>query len=194
MPGCDPAAFTIRTVPERFAATGDPGDGIDEAVGSLEPLLALSAEHEAAGFGDAPWPPQFAKQPGEPRRVQPSKRRKDGEPDHAPKGIVPPPAPGKSAGPTGRRRTTKPLVEIARAASQGEALDGLERWKERHPDVVPHLEPADVLVDAMRGRSTTWTRIRVNLEHVLEPQRPAQEPLEVDYDPWDGIEGRPDRT
>src|ERR671935_1260634 len=95
VPGCDPAAFTLRTVPERFAATGDPSDGIDEATGSLEPLLALSAEHEAAGFGDAPWPPQFAKQPGEPRRVQPSKRRKEGEPDRTPKGVVPPPAPGK---------------------------------------------------------------------------------------------------
>ncbi|HJX06861.1 MAG TPA: DNA polymerase domain-containing protein, partial [Actinomycetota bacterium] len=100
---------------------------------------------------------------------------------------VPPPAPGKRSGPTGRRRTTAPLVEIARAAAQQEALDGLERWKARHPEVVPHLEPADVMVDAMRGRSTTWTRIRVNLRNVPPEDRPAQEPLEVDYDPWEGM-------
>src|SRR5437667_346414 len=122
----------------------------------------------AAGIGDAPWPPQYAKQPGEPRRVQPSKRRKDIT-DHGPpppEGVVPPPAPGKSVGPTGRRRTRMPLIEIARAATKAEALEGLERWKAKHPDVVPHLEPADVMVDSMRGRSTTWTRIRVNLRHV----------------------------
>jgi bifunctional non-homologous end joining protein LigD len=80
-----------------------------------------------------------------------------------------------------------PLIEIARAATQDEALAGLERWKERHRDVVGYLEPADVLVDAMRGRSTTWTRIRLNLRHVPEEQRPVQEALEVDYDPWEGI-------
>jgi bifunctional non-homologous end joining protein LigD len=102
-------------------------------------------------------------------------------------GIVPPPAPGKRSGPTGRRRSTMPLVEIARAATQQEALDGLERWKERHPDVVPHLEPPDVLVDSMRGRSTTWTRIRVNLRNVPPAIRPEQEPLEVDHDPWEGV-------
>jgi bifunctional non-homologous end joining protein LigD len=106
---------------------------------------------------------------------------------------VPPPAPGKTAGPTGRRRTTKPLIEIARAATQAEAMRGLERWKAKHPDVVPHLAPADVLVDSMRGRSTTWTRIRVNLEHVPEGERPAQEALEVDYDPWEGF-AWPDRS
>jgi bifunctional non-homologous end joining protein LigD len=81
-----------------------------------------------------------------------------------------------------------PLVEIARAETESAALEGLARWKERHPEVVPHLEPADVLVDAMRGRSTTWTRIRVNLQHVPEDERPEQEPLEVDYDPWEGID------
>src|SRR5205814_2244502 len=108
-------------------------------------------------------------------------------------GTVPPPAPGKSAGPTGRRRTTFPLVEIARAATQTEALEGLERWKVRHPAVVARLEPSDVLVDAMRGRNTTWTRIRVNLKNVPEAERPDQEPLEVDYDPWAGWEG-PDRS
>ncbi len=188
VPGCDPAAFTIETVPERFAAIGDPSEGIDEAPGSLEALLELSAEHERAGFGDAPWPPQFPKAPGEPRRVQPSKRRPGGDDAPGRGGIVPPPAPGHSAGPTGRRRTTMPLVEIARAATEAEALEGLGRWKARHPEVAERLEPADVLVDAMRGRSTTWTRIRVNLRHVPEDQRPAQEPLEVDYDPWAGVE------
>ncbi len=189
--GCDPAAFTVRTVPERFASVGDPSEGIDEAVGSLDALLELSAAHEAEGLGDAPWPPHFAKQEGEPPRVQPSKRRKPAE--ASAKGEVPPAAPGKSAGPTGRRRTTKPLIEIARAVTEAEAREGLERWKARHPNVWPHLEPRDVLVDAMRGRSTTWTRIRLNLEHVPEGERPSQEPLEVDYDPWEGYEW-PDRS
>ena len=186
VPGCDPAAFTLATVPDRFARIGDPTEAIDRTVGSVEALLALADEHEAAGLGDAPWPPHFAKQEGEPRRVQPSKRRDR-------KGSVPPPAPGKSVAPTGRRRTTMPLVEIARASSQAEAMDGLARWKARHPNVVPHLEPADVLVDSMRGRNTTWTRIRVNLRNVPEAERPGQEPLEVDYDPWAGYEG-PDRS
>jgi bifunctional non-homologous end joining protein LigD len=187
VPGCEPEAFTIDTVPERFARVGDPADGIDDAVGSLEPLLELSSEHEVAGFGDAPWPPHFAKQDGEPPRVQPSKRRKATR-KAAPEGVVPPPAPGKSAGPTGRRRTTMPLIEIARAATQEEAMGGLERWKARHPGVWPHLDPADVLVDSMRGRSTTWTRIRLNLRNVPEGERPPQEKLEVDYDPWEGKE------
>jgi DNA ligase D-like protein (predicted polymerase) len=185
VPDCDPAAFTIDTVPERFAAIGDPGGGIDGTTGSLDGLLELAAQHEAAGFGDAPWPPQYAKAPGEPTRVQPSKRRTGAAPKG---GIVPPPAPGKSAGPTGRRRTRMPLIEIARAATTEEAMAGLERWKARHPDVWPRLHPADVLVDAMRGRSTTWTRIRLNLIHVPQDERPPQEALEVDYDPWAGIE------
>jgi bifunctional non-homologous end joining protein LigD len=184
VPGCRPDAFTIRTVPERFERDGDPWAGIDHAAGSLEPLLELSAQHEAAGFADAPWPPQYEKQANEPPRVQPSKKR-GGPPTR--EGIVPPPAPGKTAGPTGRRRTSMPLIEIARAATEKEALEGLERWKAKHPGVAPHLELADVMVDSMRGRSTTWTRIRVNLRHVPEDQRPAQGALEVDYDPWEGV-------
>jgi bifunctional non-homologous end joining protein LigD len=183
VPGCDPAAFTLSTVPSRVAEEGDPSAGIDEAVGSLDGLLALAEEHEAAGLGDAPWPPHFAKQEGEPPRVQPSKRRK---------GTVPPPAPGKTAGPTGRRRTTMPLIEIARAATEAEAKEGLERWKRRHRGVWRYLEPADILVDSMRGRSTTWTRIRLNLKKVPEAKRPKQEPLEVDYDPWAGYEWPPE--
>jgi bifunctional non-homologous end joining protein LigD len=87
----------------------------------------------------------------------------------------------------GRRQSTMPLIEIARAKTKGEALEGLERWKARHPAVVQHLEPADILIDGMRGRSSVWYRIRVNLQHVPEAGRPPQEPLEVDYDPWAGI-------
>ena len=184
---CEPEAFTIDTVPDRFSRIGDPWEGIDAAGGSLVPLLELAEQHEAAGFTDAPWPPHFAKQAGEPPRAQPSKRRA-GAP--AREGIVPPPAPGKATGPTGRRRTTLPLIEVARAATEQEAMEGLERWKRRHPDVWPHLAPSDVLVDSMRGASTTWTRIRLNLRAVPEPKRPPQETLEVDYDPWAGR--RPD--
>jgi bifunctional non-homologous end joining protein LigD len=167
VPGCDPAAFTVDTVPERFNRAGDPWEGMDEAVGSLEPLLELAARDEAAGLPDAPWPPHYEKQGGEAPRVQPSKRR----------------SPASSG--TGRRQSSKPLIEVARAETKAEALVGLDRWKERHAEVWPLLEAADVLIDSMRGRSSTWTRIRLNLEHVPERQRPSQEPLEVDYDPWE---------
>ena len=170
VPGVDPAAFTIDTVPARFAKTGDPWEGMDAAVGSLDGLLERADRDEADGLPDAPWPPHYDKQAGEEARVQPSKRRGG----------------GTSAG---RRQPAKPLIEIARAKTKAEATEGLERWKSRHADVWPLLEPADVLVDSMRGRSSTWTRIRVNLEHVPEDQRPAQEPLEVDYDPWAGLSG-----
>jgi len=181
--GCDPAAFTVDTVPERLARVGDPSEGIDQAVGSLEPLLELAEQHEAAGFADAPWPPHYEKQAGEPPRARPSIRRGDAG-EATPEGIVLPPAPGKTSGPTGRRRTTMPLIEVARAATEAEALEGLERWKARHPDVWPLLAPADVLVDGMRGRSSLWYRIRLNLRNVPEAERPPQETLEVDYDPW----------
>ncbi len=182
VPTCDQEAYSIRTVPARFAGIGDPWEGIDEAAGSLEPLLELSAQHEAAGFGDAPWPPHFAKQAGEPPRVQPSKRRAPGA--KPVEGVVPSPAPGKLVGPTGRRRSRMPLIEIARAATQDEAMNGLARWRARHAAAASYLGPADVLVDAMRGRFTSWYRIRVNLRNVPEEERPKQEPLEVDYDPW----------
>jgi bifunctional non-homologous end joining protein LigD len=171
----DPAAFTIDTVPGRYAKVGDPWEGIDEAVGSLDDLLAQADRDEASGLPDAPWPPHYEKQTGEDARVQPSKRRSD-------------------TTSSGRRQSTKPLIEIARAKTKAEAMEGLDRWKSRHPDVWPLLEPPDVLVDSMRGRSSTWTRIRVNLEHVPEDKRPEQEPLEVDYDPWAGFIGeRPPR-
>ena len=183
VPACEPEAFTLATVPARFAAIGDPGAGIDGAPGSLDALLELAARQEAAGLPDAPWPPNYARQPGEAPRVQPSRAR--GRP-----GAVPPAAPGKEVGPTGRRRTEVPLVEIARARTQREAREGLERWKSRHAEVVPHLAPADVLVDAMRGRSSAWYRVRVNLTHVPAALRPSQEPLEVDYDPWAAYRSR----
>jgi bifunctional non-homologous end joining protein LigD len=157
VPECDPAAFTMETLPGRFARIGDPGEGIDAAIGSLDGLLELADRQSAEGAPEVPSP-----------------------------GYVPPPAPGKTVGPTGRRRTSAPLIEIARAATQKEAMDGLERWKVRHAEVWPLLEPNDVLVDSMRGRNTTWTRIRVNLRHVPEKARPGQEELEVDYDPWRG--------
>jgi bifunctional non-homologous end joining protein LigD len=178
VPSCDPSWYTIVTMPARFLAVGDPWEEMDSTAGSLEPLLELAARDEAAGLPDAPWPPHYEKQTGEAPRVQPSKRRA---------GTVAPPAPGQTAGPTGRRRSTMPLIEIARAETKDEAMAGLERWKERHPSVWPLLEARDVLVDGMRGRSSVWYRIRVNLQHVPEDQRPTQEPLEVDYDPWAGF-------
>ena len=175
--------FTLATVPALVAARGDRAAGIDDAAGSLEALLELSARHESEGLGDAPWPPHYRKQDGEPPRVQPSKRRGDGSQDDAVRS------------PTGRRRSTKPLIEIGRAARKDEAMAGLERWKARYPQAAAHLQPADILVDAMRGRSTTWTRIRINLEHVPEDQRPPQEPPDPDYDPWAAWRAtRPDRS
>ena len=158
---CRPEDFTLRTMPARFAQVGDRHAEIDASPCSLEPLLELSRRQEAEGLGDAPWPPHYAKQPGEPPRVQPSKRRTA----------------------TGRRVPTKPLLEIGRAHKKEDALAGLERWKARHPEAAAHLQPADVLVDAMRGRHKTWTRIRVNLEHVPEALRPASEPLDPDESP-----------
>ena len=170
VPDCDPADFTLGTVPARVAEIGDPHAGIDDAVGSLEALLELSRRHEADGLGDAPWPPHYRKQRGEPPRVQPSKRR----------------APSTDGGdgakdpPRGRRRSRHPLIEIGRSRDKDAALAGLERWKARHPEAAAHLAPEDVLVDAMRGRWKTWTRIRVNLKNVPEDERPPQEPLDPD--------------
>jgi bifunctional non-homologous end joining protein LigD len=192
--GCDPAAFTIDTMPRRYAEIGDPGAGIDAAVGSLDKLLELANADAKAGLPDAPWPPHFEKQAGEEPRVQPSKRRtsrgvdggvSDGAADTAPTA-----APTTSSGPTGRRRSSMPLIEIARAASKADALVGLERWKHRHPAAAALLEPSDILVDSMRGRSSTWTRIRLNLRHIPSADRPQQEPLEIDYDPWQGFTGQ----
>jgi DNA ligase D-like protein (predicted polymerase) len=157
---CNPADFTLATMPARFAQRGHRHAAMDRHPCSLTALLELSAKHEREGLGDAPWPPHHRKQPGEPPRVQPS-----------------------------RRRVSKhPLIEIGRAEKKEDALAGLERWRARHPDAAAHLAPADVLVDAMRGRYHTWTRIRVNLQHVPEALRPVQEPLDPDAAPddWTG--------
>jgi hypothetical protein len=164
---CEPGDFTVRTMPSRFAEVGDRHSHIDENPCSLDALLELSARHAAEGLGDAPWPPHYAKQSGEPPRVQPSRM--------------------KATPATGRRRSTKPLIEIGRAAKKEDALAGLDRWKARHKGIVQYLEPIDTLIDAMRGRSSTWTRVRVNLEHVPEAKRPAQEPLDPDYDPYAAV-------
>jgi DNA ligase D-like protein (predicted polymerase) len=143
----DPRDFTMATMPARFLARGDLHAGMDERAESLAALLDLAARHEREGLGDAPWPPHYQKQPGEPARVQPSRRR-------VPK---------------------YPLIEVARAERKADALEALERWKARHPEAAVHLTASDVLVDAMRGRHSTWTRVRVNLQHVPEPLRPPQE-------------------
>jgi len=149
---CEPEDFTLATMPKRFAKVGDRHEGIDKHAGSLEPLLELSERHEKEGQGDAAWPPHYRKQAGEPPRVQPSKRR-----------------------------TPKfPLIEIGRAKEKKDALEGLERWKKKHAKAAAYLEPADVLVDAMRGRYRTWTRIRVNLQHVPPKLRPRQGKLDPD--------------
>jgi DNA ligase D-like protein (predicted polymerase) len=143
---CEPRDFTLATMPARFKHLGDRHAGIDEKAGSLDRLLDL---FEKQGEGDAPWPPHYRKQAGEPARVQPSKAK-------------------------------LPVIEIGRAKRKEDALAGLERWKKRHPKAAQHLEPADILVDSMRGRSSTWTRIRINLQHVPEKLRPAQAPLDPD--------------
>ena len=143
---CNPADFTLSSMPARFEKLGDVHAAIDEHAGSLEALLEL---FERQGLGDAPWPPHYRRQVAEPPRVQPSRRK-------------------------------LPLIEIGRARRKEDALAGLERWKLRHPQAAAHLLPADVLVDAMRGRYSTWTRIRVNLQHVPEGLRPNQEPLDPD--------------
>jgi DNA ligase D-like protein (predicted polymerase) len=176
---CDPAAFTLVTAPARFAERGDASAGIDAAAGSLDRLLELSAAQEAAGLPDAPWPPHYRKQEGEPPRVAPSRRREAG-------------AERKGGG---RRQSTQPLVTVAKAEHREDALAGLERWKARHREAAAFLQQNDVLVDSMRGRSSTWTRIRVNLRHVPEQERPAEEPPDPDYDPWrDFRAGRPPRS
>ena len=149
---CEPGDFTLVTMPPRFARIGDPHAGMDRQPCSLDSLLELSARHERDGLGDAPWPPHYRKQAGEPARVQPS-----------------------------RRRMPKfPMIEIGRAQRKDDALAGLDRWRARHGEAAAHLQPADVLVDSMRGRFHTWTRIRVNLQHVPVALRPPQEALDPD--------------
>jgi DNA ligase D-like protein (predicted polymerase) len=163
---CNPADFTLRSMPERFRTLGDLHAGIDAQPDTLDTLLELVERQAGAGLGDAPWPPHYQKQTGEPPGVQPSRARS--ESDSA--------ADAPAAKPKRARRTpTRPLIEIARAEKKDAALAGLERWKNRHPKAAAQLRAADVLVDAMRGRYTTWTRIRLNLEHVALEDRPPQE-------------------
>ena len=150
------------------AERGDPSAGIDSAAGSLDALLELSALQEAAGRGDAPWPPHYKKQRDEPPRVAPSRRT----------------ASGPSTERRGHRESAQPLITVAKAARKADALAGLERWKARYPEAAVLLHVDDVLVDSMRGRSTTWTRIRINLRNVPEGERPPKDPPEPDYDPW----------
>jgi bifunctional non-homologous end joining protein LigD len=178
---CQPEDFTLATMPARFASTGDRHAAMDQHPCSIDALLELSARHERDGLGDAPWPPHYQKQPDEPARVQPSRRR-----------MPKPSEPSKEPASSGRRVSKHPLIEIGRAEKKEDALAGLERWRSRHPDAAAHLEPADVLVDAMRGRFHTWTRIRVNLQHVPIEARPAQEPLDPDDDVggWGSIANR----
>ena len=171
---CDPQDFTVLTMPARFASVGDPHGDMDGAAGSLAKLLELADRDEAAGLGDAPWPPHFRKMAGEGARVAPSRAKKaEGAHERA--------KPGRTAKKSPRSRM--PLIVIANSPDKQAALDGLERWKQQHAKAAGHLAPEDVLVDSMRGRSSTWTRIRVNLRNVPEELRPAQGTPDPDDDP-----------
>ena len=158
---CNPADFTVLTVPTRFAEIGDPHAEMDHHAGSLEPLLELAERDEAAGMGDAPWPPHFRKMEGEASRVAPSRAKSTAKP----------------------ARVKMPLLVIANSADKNAALEGLEKWKRKHKKVAKLIGIEDVLIDTMRGRSSTWTRIRVNLRNVPEELRPPQEKPEPDDDP-----------
>ena len=174
IPDCEPGDFTVLTMPARLQAIGDPNARMDDAPGSLEQLLELADRDEAAGLGDAPWPPHFRKMEGEPARVAPSRAKS------ATKTARKNAAPRKTAA---KARSKMPLIVVANSPHKNAALAGLERWKARHPDAASHLAVDDVLVDSMRGRSSTWTRIRVNLRHVPEKIRPSQETPDPDDDP-----------
>jgi hypothetical protein len=172
VPDCDPADFTVRTVPQRFAEIGDPHREMDAARGSLQKLLELAARDEAAGLGDAPWPPHFRKMEGESPRVAPSRAKVAAK----------------------KPRAKMPLVVVANSPSKQAALAGLERWKSKHPDAAQRLAIDDVLVDSMRGRSSSWTRVRVNLRNVPEKMRPPQETPDPDDDPtreWRELSRKP---
>jgi DNA ligase D-like protein (predicted polymerase) len=166
VPDCDPADFTIFTVPERFAKIGNPHAEMDAFPGSLEKLLELADKDEAAGIADAPWPPHFRKMEGEAVRVMPSRAKS---------------ATKKTA--LKKPRVKMPLITVANSRDKAAALAGLERWKAKHADISSLLAVDDVLVDSMRGRSSTWTRVRINLRHVPQEQRPPQETPDPDDDP-----------
>ena len=166
VPDCDPADYTVLTVPKRFAEFGDPHAGINGAAGSLEKLLELAAKDEAAGLGDAPWPPHFRKMDGEAPRVAPSRAKSS-----------------RAQSAANKQQTKMPLLVVANSPHKEAALAGLERWKSKHEEVASLLAVDDVLIDSMRGRSSTWTRIRVNLRHIPKELRPAQETPDPDDDP-----------
>jgi DNA ligase D-like protein (predicted polymerase) len=192
---CDPADFTVLTAPQRFAERGNPHAAMHEAVGSLDALLELAARDEAAGLGDAPWPPHYRKVAGEAPRVAPSRARSPAKKKAPARSKAPAPEIAAAAGesgaaaepgaenPTGRRRSKMPLITIANSPDKAAALAGLERWKQSHPGAAALLAPDDILIDAMRGRSSTWTRIRINLRHIPEGERPRQETPDPDEDP-----------
>ena len=184
VPDSEPADFTVLTMPARFKSMGDPNDRMDDAAGSLEQLLELAARDEAAGLGDAPWPPHFRKMEGEPARVAPSRAKGAKGAKTATKSVR------KSAEkkpltakPARKSRTKMPLIVVSNSTDKAEALAGLERWKTKYPGAAKHLAVDDVLVDSMRGRSTTWTRVRLNLRNVPEEIRPLQETPDPDDDP-----------
>jgi DNA ligase D-like protein (predicted polymerase) len=169
VPACDPAEFTVLTVPKRFAEMGDPHAAMDSSAGRLDSLLELAAQDEAAGLGDAPWPPHFKKGEEEGPRVAPARAKAAKK------------APSKAAAKS--PRVKMPLFVIANSPHEKDAMEGLERWKVKHPEAAALLAVDDVLVDRMRGKSSTWTRIRVNLRDVPEEQRPPQETPDPDDDP-----------
>lgn len=172
---CDPADFTVLTVPARFQAIGNPHADMDHHEGTLDALLEMAARDDANGMGDAPWPPHFKKQWNEGKRVQPSKAKKSEGEDVDPAAAKP--------RATGRRKSTMPLLVIAQSPDKVAALAGLERWKQKYPDAAQHLAPDDILTDRMRGSAYVWYRLRVNLRNVPEELRPPQETPDPDDDP-----------
>jgi DNA ligase D-like protein (predicted polymerase) len=164
---CDPADYTLFTVPGRLRELGDAHAAIDEHPGVLDALFELADRHERDGLPDAPYPPYFGKQAGEAPRVAPSKAK------------------AKATA----KKPKLPVIVIARAKQKADALAGLERWKARHPALVPLLAPEDVLVDAMRGRYTAWYRVRINLKNVPPDVHPPPEPADPDYDPREEYAG-----
>ena len=123
--------------------------------------MELATKDEASGLKDAPWPPHFRKTELEAPRV----------------------APSRAKGAATKGRVKMPMITVANSPDKAAALEGLERWKKKHPKAAKLLAVDDVLVDSMRGRSSTWTRIRVNLRHVPEAERPPQETPDPDDDP-----------
>ncbi len=174
IPDCEAGDFTVLTMPARLKALGDPNARMELTPGSLDQLLELADRDEAAGLGDAPWPPHFRKMEGEPARVAPSRAKSATK--TARKKVA-------ARKPAAKSRTKMPLIVVANSQDKEAALAGLDRWKKRNPETASHLAVDDVLVDSMRGRSSTWTRIRVNLRNVPEEIRPPQETPDPDDDP-----------